>query len=476
LPGAQNSQAISAEVDVGSVTQSLTVSDIIEQRSLSPFQVWTVALCGLVLVLDGFDAQLINYTAPSIAETMHVPVSRFGPIFASSLIGLMIAAMATGPIADLWGRKWPVICSIFSFAAFSLATPQVRSFDELLVVRFLTGLGLGGAMPNVVALAAEYIPRRLLPVLVPVLFIGMPLGGTLSGFVSAVMIPRWGWHSVFYVGGVLPLVISLLLIILLPESIQFLAAQGRHAQKVRRILTRISPEFATAEVDLAVSPRERSRKSVPVVRLFTEGRAVGTVLLWLPYFMNLLLIYFTGSWLPALLRGDGMSVSAASTATAFISFGGIFGCLGEGYLIRWRGAGSVLLAEYAFAGLFLALLALLSVSFSVVLALTFALGFMIIGAQGGLNALAASFYPTSMRSTGVGWALGVGRIGSIVGPLLGGMFLSSFGWKPSQMLLFGTAVAGCACVSILLSNLAPGHASAYSREPNLVPIDSQEDS
>jgi AAHS family 4-hydroxybenzoate transporter-like MFS transporter len=458
---------------VGSVVQSLTVSDIIDRRSLSRFQIWTVALCGLVLVLDGFDAQIINYTAPSMAETMHVPVSRFGPIFASSLIGLMIAAMATGPIADRWGRKWPVICSIFSFAVFSLATPQVKSFDELLAVRFLTGLGLGGAMPNVVALAAEYIPRRLLPILVPVLFIGMPLGGTISGFVSAVMIPKWGWHSVFYVGGVLPLVISLLLMGLLPESIQFLAVQGRNVQKVGRILTRISPEFAMADVDLAAP--DRSRKGVPVVRLFTEGRAVGTVLLWLPYFMNLLLIYFTGSWLPALLRGEGMSVSAASTATAFISFGGIFGCIGEGYLIKWRGAGFVLLAEYALAGLFLALLALYSASFSIVLVLTFIVGFMIIGAQGGLNALAAGFYPTSIRSTGIGWALGIGRIGSIVGPLLGGMFLSSFGWKPSQMLLFGTFVAVCACVSILLSNLARGHASAYTREPALVPIESQED-
>jgi MFS transporter, AAHS family, 4-hydroxybenzoate transporter len=461
---------------VGSVVQSLTVSDIIDRRSLSRFQIWTVALCGLVLVLDGFDAQLINYAAPSMAETMHVPVARFGPIFASSLIGLMLAAMATGPIADRWGRKWPVICSIFSFAVFSLATPQAKSFDELLAVRFLTGLGLGGAMPNVVALAAEYIPRRLLPILVPVLFIGMPLGGTISGFVSAVMIPKWGWHSVFYVGGVLPLVISLLLIGLLPESIQFLAVQGKSAPRVRRILTRISPEFAAADLDLAASPLDRPRKGVPVVRLFTEGRAVGTVLLWLPYFMNLLLIYFTGSWLPALLRGEGMSVSAASTATAFISFGGIFGCIGEGYLIKWRGAGPILLIEYALAGLFLALLAVLSVSFSVVLLLTFIVGFMIIGAQGGLNALAANFYPTSMRSTGVGWALGVGRIGSIVGPLLGGVFLSSFGWKPSQMLLFGTFVAVCACVSILLSNLARGHASAYTREPALVPIDPAEDS
>jgi AAHS family 4-hydroxybenzoate transporter-like MFS transporter len=455
---------------VGSVVQSLTVSEIIERRSLSPFQIWTVTLCGLVLVLDGFDSQVINYTAPSIAETIHLSVSKFGPIFSSGLFGLMIAAMATGPIADLWGRKWPVICSILSFAIFSLATTRVTSFNELLVLRFLTGLGLGGAMPNVVALAAEYVPRRLLPVLVPALFIGMPLGGTISGFATAAMIPRWGWRSMFYVGGILPLAIALLLIVLLPESIQFLAAGIQNLSKVRRILGRISPQLATADVELGPSPEDRARRNVPVARLFTEGRAVGTLLLWLPYFMNLLLIYFTSSWLPALFRTEGMSASAAATAASFISFGGIFGCMGEGFFIKRSGAGVVLLTQYALAGLSLALLARLSVSFSVVLMLTFVAGFMIIGAQGGLNALAASFYPTSMRSTGVGWALGVGRIGSIVGPLLGGVFLTSFGWKPSQMLLFGAFVAACASVSILPSNFMGGHASAYSRE-SVVPVE-----
>ena len=453
-----------------SVAQKSSVIDVIDRHSLGAFQVWTVALCGLVLVLDGFDAQIINYTAPSISDTMRVAVSHFGTIFSSSLIGLMIAAMASGPIADRWGRKWPVIVSVFSFSAFSLITARVTTFNELWVLRFITGLGLGGAMPNVVALASEYVPRRLLAITVPIIFVGMPLGGTASGLVSAAIIPRWGWRSMFYVGGALPLVISILLIVLLPESIRFLAVKGKRPETVRRIMARIAPEAAAGDINFAPPTQVEKHRGVPVKHLFTEGRAAGTILLWIPYFMNLLLIYFTGSWLPALLRSEGMTIAAASTATAFLSLGGMFGCVAEGYFIKWGGAGAVLLGEYVAAGGFLAMLAVLAVSFHTVLLLTFAAGFMIIGAQGGLNALAANFYPTAVRSTGIGWALGVGRIGSIVGPLLGGMFLT-MGWKPGGMLLFGTAVAASACVAILLSAFSRGASAYRQHEPKLGPVE-----
>ncbi len=449
--------------DLEGVAQKSSVIDIIDRHSLGAFQVWTVALCGLVLVLDGFDAMVINYTAPSIADTMHVAVSHFGTIFSSSLIGLMIAAMASGPVADRWGRKWPVIVSVFSFSVFSLLTAHVTSFNALWALRFATGLGLGGAMPNVVALASEYVPRRLLPIVVPIVFVGMPLGGSLAGFVSAAMIPKWGWPSMFYVGGALPLVISILLIALLPESIRFLAVKGKAPETMRRIMARIAPEIVAADMNLS-APADEKHAGVPVKHLFTEGRAVGTILLWIPYFMNLLLIYFIGSWLPALLRSEGMGVSVASNTAALISFGGMFACIAEGYLIKWRGAGATLVVEYVLAGAFLAALARLTVSFHMLQLLAFGVGFMIIGSQGGLNALAANFYPTAVRSTGVGWALGVGRIGSIVGPLLGGMFLA-MGWKPGDMLLFGTVVAACACVSILLSAFSRG-ASAYRPDPS----------
>jgi len=443
-------------------SQALNVSEIIDQRPMGAFQIWTVVLCGVVLVLDGFDGQTINFLTPSIAETTKIPVHSFGPILSASLIGLMIAALTTGPIADRWGRKWPVILSTLSFAVFSLLSSHANTRREFLILRFLTGLGLGGAMPNVVALASEYVPKRLLSVVIPILFVGMPLGGTISGFTSAALVPVRGWRSVFFIGGILPLAIALVLIAVLPESIQFLAVQGKDAGRIAKLLARIAPEFAGADTTVAAPSREERPKRVPVVELFTDGRAAGTILLWIPYFMNLLLIYFIGGWLPTLLREAGMSVRGGVTATAFLNCGGAFGCLVEGQLLRRWGAYAVLTAEYVLAGLLTALLAVAHVSFPVLVAITFGTGFMIIGAQGGLNALAARFYPVSVRSTGVGWALGVGRIGSIVGPLIGGMFLTM---RPA--LLFAAVIAAVAFASILVSNRIRGNVTAYTPAPDL---------
>ena len=233
---------------MGSRSQPLTVSNFIDQRPTSGFQIWTVVLCGLVLVLDGFDAQVIGFLTPSIAKSAGIPVHTFGPILSASLVGLMVAAMATGPIADRWGRQWPIVLSALGFGVFSLLTARATTFSQLLILRFLTGLGLGAAMPNVVALASEYVPRRKLSLLVTLLFIGMPLGSVICGLASSAMLPTWGWRSVFYVGGIVPLAISLELIAVLPESVQFLALRGKDSQRVRRILAWISPELANAQV------------------------------------------------------------------------------------------------------------------------------------------------------------------------------------------------------------------------------------
>jgi MFS transporter, AAHS family, 4-hydroxybenzoate transporter len=451
---------------VESASQTLTVSELIDQWPIGRFQIWVVALCGLVLVLDGFDGQTITFLAPSIADSTHIPIHSFGPIFSASLFGLMIAAMTTGPIADRWGRKWPVIFSTLSFSVFSLLTPRASSFHELFLLRFLTGLGLGGAMPNVVALASEYVPKRLLSVVVTVLFTGMPFGGVICGFLSSRLITTWGWQWVFYIGGIVPFAIALLLVTMLPESVQFLAVRGKAPRRVERILSRMAPEMHQASLNLGAVSVTHAHTGVPVKYLFTEGRGVGTMLLWFPYFMNLLLIYFIGSWLPAMLKEAGMAGSAAVTVSTFFSVGGVVACLVEGQLMNRCGARTTLLIEYAVASVFVAALAMIPRSFALVAPVTFISGFVIIGAQGGLNALAARFYPTSIRSTGVGWALGVGRLGSIVGPLMGGVLLS-VGWKPEQMLLSGTIFAVLAWLSILLSNRVTVHPTAYSGELNI---------
>ena len=437
-----------------------SVSDIIDSGRMSRFQIRTVALSGLVLFFDGFDAQTIGFLAPSIAEGTGIEVNSFGPIFSASLVGLMIAAMAAGPIADRWGRKWPIIFSTITLAVFSLLTAHSTSFNQLLVYRFLTGLGLGGALPNVVALSSEYIPKRLMAVLVAILFCGLPLGGFICGMLSRSLVPVWGWQSVFYVGGILPLAVSLLLIPLLPESVQFLSQRKTDPQRMIKLLQPIAPEITAADVEFAAPTQTAAHKGVSVKHLFTEGRAVGTILLWIPNFMNLLLMYVIVNWLPALLQAAGMSVSDGITATSFYSLGGILGTFTEGFLIRFSGVFKVLLIQFGLCGVFIGSMALLSNSWPIVITLAFLLGFQVIGAQAGLNVLAARFYPTFVRSTGVGWALGIGRIGSIVGPLLVGILLSAE-WEPWQVLLAGAVPALCALGSVLWSRWARGGAALY---------------
>jgi AAHS family 4-hydroxybenzoate transporter-like MFS transporter len=442
---------IKAEPVVKNGSSAPTVSDIIDQHPMTGFQIWTMVLGGLVLVMDGFSTQTIGALALPVSASTHIPVSTFGPIFSASLFGYMIAALAMGPIADRWGRKWPIILSTFAVAVFSILTAWATSFNELLVFRFLTGLGIGGAIPNVVALASEYAPKRLLSVLIAILFCGIPLGSTLCGVVSSALLSTWGWQWVFYIGGIVPIVLSLALIFVLPESVQFMVVRGRDSRKIKKLLARVSPEVAATPVDFSAAAQQKDRQGAPVKQLFSEGRSVGTILLWIPNFMNLLLMYFLINWLPALLKESGMSVSAGVLAISFYNFGGIVGSFAEGWLINGFGAYLILLAEFGLCALFIGSLAAVSGSFPLVIAIAFILGFLVTGAQAGLNVSSARFYPTSIRSTGVGWSLGIGRIGSIVGPLVAGLLLSA-GWKPFQVLLSGATAGLCALVAILVSN------------------------
>ena len=424
-----------------------TVSEIIDRRPMGRYQIWTMALCGMVIVLDGFDTQSIGFLAPSMADTLRVPVKTFGPIFAAALVGLMISSMLSGPIADSWGRKWPIVACTLIFGTFAMLTARCTSFDQLLAFRFLTGLGLGGALSNSVALMSEYAPKRLLAVIVSIMFCGMPTGAVLGTQVSAVMLPRWGWQSVFYAGGVLPLTLALLLIAILPESVRYLEVSGANRQKISKILARISPELAAAPV--SPSEHQDQRRNAPVINLFTQGRAAGTILLWIPFFMNLLMLYFVVFWLPALLRQTGKPVTAGMTAIMLFSVGGIAGSFVEGNLMNRWGAFPVLLTEFLCTTLLIASLAY-STSFPLMMTITFVLGFVVQGAQGGLSAVAATFYPISIRSTGIGWCLGVGRIGSIVGPILGGVMLK-LDWSPREILLAGSIPALCAAAATFTS-------------------------
>jgi len=444
---------------MASTNRTLKVSDIIDQRPLSRFQSITILLCGLVLVLDGFDTQSIGFLAPSMAESLHLSIRTFGPVFSAALIGLMISSLVAGPLADRVGRKWPIVISTLIFATFAIATGRATTFDQLVAFRFLTGLGLGGAIPNVVALTTEYAPKRLQQVLVTTLFCSMPFGALLGGLVSSVMLPHWGWRSVFYAGGILPLVVALILIRVLPESIRFLIMSGTDRNIINRIFSHIAPDLTQEDLDCSPLRQDQRFKGIPVIHLFTEGRAVGTVLLWVPFFMNLLVLYFIISWLPALLHQTHMPVSAGIIGVSVFSLGGIAGSLLQGRMMNSWGSFAVLLSEFALCLLLIGSLAFVA-SFPLMMVVIFLLGCLVQGAQAGLNALSATFYPTSIRSTGVGWALGVGRTGSIVGPIFGGIMVSH-NWTLQQIFFAGAIPALLAAVAIVLSYVLRGNINPY---------------
>lgn len=448
-------------------TRALSVGEVIDHRPLGAYQIWTIVLCGLVLVMDGYDAFTMSYVTSPVSRAMHIPIHSFGPILSASLIGLMIASLATGPIADRVGRKWVIILSELTFAAFSLLTAHATTYHELWMYRFLTGLGLGGAMPNAVALASEYSPKRLIAPVVATLFAGMPIGAVLSGVVSSAVIGSWGWKWVFYIGGIVPDVLALALVVKLPESVRFMAARKKDPRRIETILARIAPDVPPAQIDFTATSDETARKGVPVKHLFTEGRAVGTILLWIPYFMNLMGIYFMNSWLPSLLKEAGMTVSHSVLVTAGVSFGGIFACFAEGPLINAVGAFNALIGEFVLSAVCILGVAEVARSFGPALIIGCVMGFLLIGAQAGLNAMAAKFYPTPIRSTGVGWALGVGRVGSVVGPLVGGMMLTA-GWKPKEIIISGAVCGVLGWLAIWLSKHVRGVATAYDRDARAI--------
>jgi AAHS family 4-hydroxybenzoate transporter-like MFS transporter len=254
----------------------------------------------------------------------------------------------------------------------------------------------------------------------------------------------------------------------LPESVRFLTVRGGDRRKIARIMARISPELENVTINPEAA-QDRERQGLPVKHLFAEGRSAATLLLWVPFFMNLLILYFIVSWLPALLRQVHMPISAGVAAATIFGVGSVIGSVAEGPMTDRWGPYSVLLSEFGLCVVLCASLSFVATSLPLVMTVAFFLGFTVTAIQAGLNSLAASFYPTSIRSTGVGWALGIGRIGSVTGPMLGGILLK-IGWTPQQILLATAVPAFCAGLAIMISYRLPGNSSAYRAAPGDVPV------
>jgi AAHS family 4-hydroxybenzoate transporter-like MFS transporter len=404
------------------VARAVNVADIIDTRAVGTFQVRAFLLCAAVLLVDGFDVQAITYVVPTITREWGLVRGQLWPALTAGLVGVMLGAMFLAPLADRVGRRRVIVYSCVAFGTLSLLTLAVGTLTELVVLRFLTGLGLGSALPNAIGLASEYAPHKHRALVVMFVGSGVSLGAIGAGIAATQLVEPFGWRAVFLVGGILPLALALLLARWLPESIRFAALLPSRQAEAKRLLRKIKPELGD---DVEIVAHGEGGKAT-VLDLFADGRAVATLCLWVAFFMSLLNVYLAINWLPTSLVASGYTDAQASGMTTVYHVGGVVGTYAIGLLMDRLGAHRMVLVALLLAGLgfytFATATEMQQWTTAAVLALA---GVGVIGAQVGANALATMTYPVAMRATGLGWALGVGRVGSIVGPTIIGLMLAS---------------------------------------------------
>lgn len=402
---------------------TIEIQSFINDKPFSRYQWMILILCFLTVALDGFDTAIIGFIATSLVQDWGIEKTSLGPVMSAALVGLAVGALTAGPLADRIGRKKVLVMSLILFGGFSLLTAFATSLPMLTLLRFLTGLGLGAAMPNAATLMSEYAPERKRALLVNLMFCGFPLGSSLGGFVSAWLIPHFGWQSVMVLGGVMPLLLAVVLIVALPESARFMVVQGYPRQRIAAVLKRIAPINLPEPLRFTLSESGQVKAKSALGVIFSQRYLMGTLMLCLTYFMGLMIFYLLTSWLPLLIRETGASIRQASLITALFPLGGGIGVLIIGWLMDRMNPHKVVAVGYLLTGLFVCAIGYVYTHPILMAVTVFIAGTCMNGAQSSMPALAAGFYPTQGRATGVAWMLGLGRFGGILGAMSGGVLM-----------------------------------------------------
>jgi MFS transporter, AAHS family, 4-hydroxybenzoate transporter len=438
---------------------------VIDQAKISRQQ-WIVLLISLFTAMfDGYDTQGIAYVAPVMAKDIGFSPALLGPIFSSGLAGLTLGALFFGMLADKIGRKQAIIWPMAIFGLFSLATPLGHDVQSLVILRFIAGFGLGGTLPNVTAYVLEYAPRRRRALLVNSTAAFFAFGSIISGVLANILIPTLGWQSTFYIGGAIPLLGIVVVALYLPESVRYMLVAGKSMERVADIMRRIVPEG-----NFAAGTRFTLEPQIPgitVKALFTDGRAYPTTMLWIAFVANLFILTYLVFWLPSLLRQIGQSLNVAIMVTIWYAIGGCIGGLTMGWLADKLGSlPKVLATAYGCAAITICIAAFSLANTPVLVVAMFLTGCCINGGQGSLNTISAMFYPTAIRATGIGWALGVGRIGAVIGPAVGGILVGA-GFAPANVFLANVVPAVIGVIAIALFNLRHAAASEAAVAPGI---------
>ncbi len=431
-----------------------TTETRLENQAIGSLQILVVVLCTLVQICDGYDVNSIGVSVPSLTHAWHLPGPAFTTAFLWSSIGIMVGALSAGPIGDRFGRRPLLIGSLLIFGLASLGSALAGGLLSMTFMRFFTGLGIGGAFPGAATLTGDYAPHRRRALMIMASFTGAPIGGFICGQLAGILLPTLGWPSVFAVGGIVPLILVIVMALWLPESPRFLATKATLKPHEAELLRRLEIDPAPAEphaIDIA--------RGNPITMLFGRGYALQTALMWIIFFCSLMNLFLFVYWLPEVLHLTGMTPAAAARATSFRELGAIFAVLYLGALIDRFGAERALALHYAAGILFIALIALFAMPYLMLVIVIFMSGLTIIGSQTGANAACGKLYPARMRTSGLGWALGIGRLGGITAPVLGGFLLRS-GMAPTHIFL---SACGFALIAAIATGLLAFSGSRVAR-------------
>jgi AAHS family 4-hydroxybenzoate transporter-like MFS transporter len=432
---------------------TLDVRAHINGRKMSGYQWLLLALCCLIVTTDGMDVAIMGFLAPAITKEWGVSKTAFGLVMSAAPFGLAVGALVIGPLSDRFGRKRLLMVAVAWFGTCSILCSQAHDVFQLSGLRFLTGLGLGAAMPNTTTLLSEYVPEKSRGTLIAIMFTGFNLGSALVGFGAAAVLPHYGWRTVLVLGGAIPLACLPLYLWLVPESVRFLVVNNYPAERIARTLRKVCGECAVdANTLFTVNEQKVVGKAKAATLVSPAFRSV-TVSLWATYFMGLLVIYLLSGWLPTLIKDAGLPIERAANITAMFQLGGTVGALVVGWLMdRWT-PNKVIALAYVGGAVFILLLANGGVASATLPLFVLLGGFCMSGAQTGLNAFAPSCYPTVVRATGVSWMHGIGRFGSITGSFAGGLLLS-MGWGFGGVVAILAIPATIAALSIVFTRFA----------------------
>ena len=437
---------------------------LIDAAPIGAMQWRVIICCFLVVMMDGFDTAAIGFIAPAIREHWQLSAADLAPLFGAGLLGLTAGALLCGPLSDKLGRKRVIEWCVALFGLFSLLSAFSPNLEMLIVLRFLTGLGLGGAMPNTITMTSEYLPSRRRGALVTLMFCGFTLGSALGGIVSAQLVAVIGWHGILVLGGVLPLALFFGLLVALPESPRWLVRRQRPQAQINRTIGAMTGERYEDTEFWLDEPAATQKGSIS--QLFAGRQLTITLMLWVVFFMSLLIIYLLSSWMPTLLNHRGIDLQHASWVTAAFQVGGTLGALLLGVLMDKFNPFWVLAVSYALGAVCIVMIGLSENGLWLMALAIFGTGIGISGSQVGLNALTATLYPTQSRATGVSWSNAIGRCGAIVGSVSGGMMMAmNFSF---DTLFFVIAVP--AAVSAVMLTLLTLVVRQSSRVPESQPV------